>query len=243
MSNTIQETSPLISEQAKVDDENELGANLETKDAQTTSTPTTKITPNIRESMERMRSSVFFRDETHGWLPGHLVEKDEENGIATVLFKDDDKNEKDTIGGGPNEREVEIKLDLKDLSQSILLQCVDDNGSTVVVEDMRDLPYSNEASILYNLKERYQGLKNPYTRATNNVLIAINPYHWVDGLYSHDKRNEYSERIVWKNESNLSPHLYEISAMALKGILMDGSNDDQSIVVSGESGSGQCVYP
>ncbi len=189
---------------------------------------------NIRASMERMRSSVFFKDDTHGWLPGHLVERDEQNGIATVLFKDEEGN------GDGKEKEVKIKLDINDLTQSILLQCVDDNGSTVVVEDMRDLPYSNEATILYNLKERYQNLRNPYTRTTSNVLVAINPYHWIDGLYSHQKRNEYSERIVWMNDSSLPPHLYEVSSMALKGIFND-DDVDQTIVVSGESGSGKFI--
>ena len=184
---------------------------------------------NIHASLERMRSSVFFKDDDHGWLPGHLIDKDENKGIATVLFRNEQDDDE------TKEKEVKIKLGVNDLSQSLLLQCVDDNGSTVVAEDMRDLPYCNEASIVYILKERYQNLRNPYTRATSNVLVAINPYHWIDGLYSHDKRNAYSERIVWKNEMGLPPHLYETSSMALKGILF-GDDGDQTIVVSGESG-------
>ncbi len=187
---------------------------------------------SIRQSLERMRSSsVFFKDDTHGWLPGNLIDRDEEKGIATVLFKDRD--------GKDTEKEMKIKLDSKSSSQSILLQCVDDSGSTVIVQDLRDLPNLNEASILYNLKNRYQNRKCPYTRATSNVLVAINPYHWIDGLYSHERRNEYSEKIVWKNELTLPPHLYETSAMALKGILTD--EVDQTIVVSGESGSGKFI--
>jgi len=41
---------------------------------------------------------------------------------------------------------------------------------------MKDLSFLHEASILYNLKVRYEGETTiPYTR-TGDVLLAINPY-------------------------------------------------------------------
>lgn len=181
-------------------------------------------------AMKRMNSSsIYFKDDDHGWLPGELIEQDEESGEATVIYTEPNAETK--------EQEVRIKLNHYGPSKSLPLRCLDHEGSSVVVQDLRDLPYSNEASILYNLKERYQKQKMPYTRATNNVLIAINPYHWNDGLYSKDLRREYAEQIVWKGLVKLPPHLYEISSEALKGILSDGA--DQTIVVSGESGSGK----
>ena len=68
---------------------------------------------------------------------------------------------------------------------------------------MRDLPYSNEPSILYNLKDRYEIHKTPYTRATSSVMVAINPYEWIDGLYADKLRKEYADRIVWKGMTSL----------------------------------------
>ena len=182
------------------------------------------------DAMKRMNSSsIYFKDENHGWLPGELIEQDEENGVATVIYTEPNTETK--------EQEVKIKLKHYGPSKSLPLRSLDSQGSSVVVQDLRDLPYSNEASILYNLKERYEKQKMPYTRATNNVLIAINPYHWNDRLYSKEMRTEYAEQIVWKGLTNVPPHLYEISSMALKGILSD--KIDQTIVVSGESGSGK----
>lgn len=134
-------------------------------------------------------SNVYFLDEEHGWLPGILVDTDEGKGIATVIHMDPYDSQK--VG-------KKVKLDHYGPSRSLPLQCVDESGSTVVVEDMRDLPYSNEASMLYNLKDRYEIYKTPYTRATSSVMVAINPYEWIDGLYAERLRLEYAERIVWK---------------------------------------------
>ena len=141
-------------------------------------------------------SNVYIVDETHGWLPAILIEKDEQNEVATVLYKDPNHKSKPPI-------ERKINLDQYGTSKSLPLQCVDDHGSNVVVEDMRDLPYSNEPSILYNLKDRYEIHKTPYTRATSSVMVAINPYEWIDGLYADRLRKEYADRIVWKGMTSL----------------------------------------
>lgn len=51
----------------------------------------------------------------------------------------------------------------------------------------------------------------------------------------------YSRSLVWKKNSNdrkvLAPHVYEISALAYKGLSLE--RQDQSILVSGESGAGK----
>lgn len=154
-------------------------------------------TSHSSQHQQIMKSSnVYIMDETHGWLPAILIHKDEHNEIATVLYKDPNNKSKPPI-------ERKIKLDQYGPSKSLPLQCVDDHGSNVVVEDMRDLPYSNEPSILYNLKDRYEINKTPYTRATSSVMVAINPYEWIDGLYADRLRREYADRIVWKG---MAPH-------------------------------------
>jgi myosin heavy subunit len=75
-------------------------------------------------------------------------------------------------------------------------------------------------------------------------LIAVNPYKWYDGLYSEQKRHYYSNRLVWEHTSidedpraMMEPHVYEVSALAYKGLSMS-DGEDQSILVSGESGAG-----
>jgi myosin V len=73
-------------------------------------------------------------------------------------------------------------------------------------------------------------------------VIAVNPYQWIDGLYSEKKRMYYSNRLVWEQSENdprscMEPHVYEVSALSYKGLAFEGQ--DQSILVSGESGAGK----
>lgn len=70
----------------------------------------------------------------------------------------------------------------------------------------------------------------------------MNPYQWLDDLYSEKKQNRYSQKLVWESHDSdprqeIAPHVYETSALSYKGLAADGQN--QSILVSGESGAGK----
>jgi len=137
-----------------------------------------------------------------------------------------------------------ITVNLSDYpKQTLPLMEVDLNGTPITHMDMTNIPYLHEASILYNLKERYEGRDGvPYTR-TGDIIIAINPYRWIKGLYAQAAREFYAEQLVWRANprarTQLPPHLYEASALAFKGLIM--GSQDQSILVSGESGAGKTV--
>lgn len=100
-----------------------------------------------------------------------------------------------------------------------------------------------QAAILYNLKSRHLKGK-PYTR-TGDIIIAVNPYQWYHDLYTQEKRHLYSQRLVWDESASametirasLQPHVYEVSALAYRGLSNQMGN--QSILVSGESGAGK----
>lgn len=97
-----------------------------------------------------------------------------------------------------------------------------------------------KAGILYNLKERHK-VGEPYTR-TGDIIIAVNPFQWFTHLYTEQKRVYYSKKLVWDDpqkdaREGLEPHVYEVSALSYKGLAFGGNN--QSILVSGESGAGK----
>ena len=80
----------------------------------------------------------------------------------------------------------------------------------------------------------------PYTR-TGDIIIAINPFQWFTQLYTEQQRSLYSNKLVWNQSDKdmregLEPHVYEVSALSYKGLAFGGN--DQSILVSGESGAG-----
>ncbi|KAK9000828.1 hypothetical protein V6N11_081312 [Hibiscus sabdariffa] len=96
------------------------------------------------------------------------------------------------------------------------------------VDDLMQLSYLNEPSVLFNLQYRYNR-DMIYTKA-GPVLVAINPFKKVP-LYG----NDYIE--AYKNKSIESPHVYAIADTAIREMTRDEVN--QSIIISGESGAGK----
>ncbi|XP_021896862.1 myosin-1 isoform X2 [Carica papaya] len=96
------------------------------------------------------------------------------------------------------------------------------------VDDLMQLSYLNEPSVLYNLQYRYNQ-DMIYTKA-GPVLVAINPFKEVP-LYG----NGYIE--AYKNKTIDNPHVYAITDTAIREMIRDEVN--QSIIISGESGAGK----
>lgn len=102
--------------------------------------------------------------------------------------------------------------------------------------DMCDLPCLHEASILYNIKALHEKCA-PYSRV-GDIIIAVNPFQWIKDLYSNSTRDLYKNLISNEmHRQNLPPHVYEVGALAYRGLALHGEN--QSILVSGESGAGK----
>ncbi|KAM7372302.1 hypothetical protein PAMP_009481 [Pampus punctatissimus] len=96
--------------------------------------------------------------------------------------------------------------------------------------DMANLTFLNEASVLENLRSRYVSMRI-YTYS-GLFCVAINPYKWlpiygakVAQIYKGKKRNE------------VPPHLFSISDNAYHDMLMEHEN--QSMLITGESGAGK----
>lgn len=96
------------------------------------------------------------------------------------------------------------------------------------VDDLMQLSYLHEPSVLYNLQYRYNQ-DMIYSKA-GPVLVAINPFKIVP-LYGNDYIEGY------KRKSIDSPHVYAITDTAIREMIRDEVN--QSIVISGESGAGK----
>lgn len=96
------------------------------------------------------------------------------------------------------------------------------------VDDLMQLSYLNEPSVLYNLQYRYNR-DMIYTKA-GPVLVAINPFKKVP-LYGNDFIEAYRVKTVD------SPHVYAITDTAMREMIRDEVN--QSIIISGESGAGK----
>jgi len=99
------------------------------------------------------------------------------------------------------------------------------------VEDNCALMYLNEATLLNNIKLRY--MKNAIYSYVANILIAINPYFEIPGLYDGNSIKNYQGKSL----GTMPPHVFAIADKAYRD--MKTQRLSQSVIVSGESGAGK----
>uniref|UniRef100_A0A8C5SNU2 Myosin heavy chain 1 n=1 Tax=Laticauda laticaudata TaxID=8630 RepID=A0A8C5SNU2_LATLA len=100
------------------------------------------------------------------------------------------------------------------------------------IEDMAMMTHLNEPAVLYNLKERYAAWMI-YTYS-GLFCVTVNPYKWLP-VYNPEVVNAYRG----KKRQEAPPHIFSISDNAYQFMLTDREN--QSILITGESGAGKTV--
>ncbi|XP_049524309.1 myosin heavy chain, muscle-like isoform X7 [Dermacentor silvarum] len=150
------------------------------------------------------KKMVWVPDEKEGFVLGNIVST--KGDMVTV----------DCPGG---ERTMKKEL-LQQVNPPKFEKC----------EDMASLTYLNDASVLHNLKERY----NCHLIYTYSGLfcVAINPY----------KRFPiYTKRVVdiykGRRRTEVPPHVFAVSDGAYMDMLANREN--QSMLITGESGAGK----
>ncbi|KAG6914825.1 hypothetical protein DXG01_015126 [Tephrocybe rancida] len=98
------------------------------------------------------------------------------------------------------------------------------------VEDIADLTFLNEASVVHNLRLRY-GSGAIYTYS-GLFLVAINPYQNLP-LYSDAIIQQYRN----KRRDENPPHIFAVAERAW--VNMGEERENQSILITGESGAGK----
>ncbi|KAJ8409048.1 hypothetical protein AAFF_G00240690 [Aldrovandia affinis] len=100
------------------------------------------------------------------------------------------------------------------------------------IEDMAMFTFLHEPAVLFNLKERY-AVWMIYTYS-GLFCVTVNPYKWLP---------VYDSQVVaayrGKKRSEAPPHIFSISDNAYQYMLTDREN--QSILITGESGAGKTV--
>ncbi|TKR67319.1 hypothetical protein L596_023490 [Steinernema carpocapsae] len=97
-------------------------------------------------------------------------------------------------------------------------------------EDMSNLTFLNEASVLHNLRERYKSMMI-YTYS-GLFCVFINPYKMLP-IYTDSVASMY----VGRRRSEMPPHLFAVSDEAYRNMVHDHEN--QSMLITGESGAGK----
>lgn len=173
--------------------------------------------PRISESAEAARAAalqaefnekkwVWVPDEKEGYLGGWVVEEDGDIGEVVMA-----------TGG-----EIR-KVPLYALSKM-------NPPKFDRVDDIADLTFLNEASVVHNLRLRY-GSGAIYTYS-GLFLVAINPYTILP-LYTDTIIQQYRG----KRKDENPPHIFAIAERAWTNMMEEREN--QSILITGESGAGK----
>ncbi|KAI9438540.1 myosin II heavy chain [Lactarius indigo] len=174
-------------------------------------------TPRISQNAEAARVAALqaeFNEKKWVWVP------DERDGyLAGWVAKEEDEVGEVVMAAGGDIR----RLPLYALSKM-------NPPKFDRVEDIADLTFLNEASVVHNLRLRY-GSGAIYTYS-GLFLVAINPYQSLP-LYSDSIIQQYRSRR--RDES--PPHIFAIAERAW--VNMGEERENQSILITGESGAGK----
>ena len=113
----------------------------------------------------------------------------------------------------------------------------------LVPNDLMQAENINPATILYYLKIRF--LKERVYTNIGDILISVNPFHWIKELYTPDIIQYFVDsRLKYDQVNNRSavtaPHVYGIAERAFVALAgRKGIRMNQSIIISGESGAGK----
>ena len=106
----------------------------------------------------------------------------------------------------------------------------DDKG----VDDILQLHNFSEKSLIHTLRVRYQ--RDDIYTWVGPILISINPYKWFKDLYSEDIMTKYHDK------ETCEPHLFILTENAYSNLMKNRNcqkGQNQSIIISGESGAGK----
>ena len=135
---------------------------------------------------------VFIQDPTFKWLPAQVIATDGAD-LVKVQIQLPAEWSKTTLltKKSPKLDKTERWVNLNDYHNHELPQ-----QNSKAVRDIAELAHLHEAAILYQIKARHAS-KQPYTRV-GEIIIAVNPCQWIDGLYSQDLQRLYAKHFVWQ---------------------------------------------
>ncbi|GMH61496.1 hypothetical protein TrST_g9073 [Triparma strigata] len=179
---------------------------------------------NALTLQEETLTEVWVKDNAEVWKLQD-VESTNEDGLPTVLDK----------SGKP------VTLDLKEFHPH-------DPTHSLDLDDISRLNNLHEAPLLHVLKRRFNDDKI-YTWV-GHVLLSVNPYRVFTGLYNLEEAvaeaNSTAKELKELTSDFDYPHVYSIARVAhshmaseKKHALGAPETQNQSIVVSGESGAGK----
>ena len=100
------------------------------------------------------------------------------------------------------------------------------------VDDLVKLVRPTGETVLQSLQERF--MKGKVYTNLGHCLLSINPYEWITGMYDKSTANLYRGDV---DRGKVPPHVFGVAGQAFNKFHAEAR--DQSILITGESGSGK----
>ena len=90
-------------------------------------------------------------------------------------------------------------------------------------QDLIKLQYVNRPAILHTLRSRF--MNDQIYTSIGQILVALNPFKWIKGIYDTDVKEKYKNRLY-----NLSdnPHIFAIAHDAFADL---NTGQNQSMII------------
>ncbi|RHY51827.1 hypothetical protein DYB38_005640 [Aphanomyces astaci] len=141
--------------------------------------------------------------------------------------------------GGVESRQVDVAKVEDGTDDTVKLA---NSADMDLVDDLIRLPNLHEPGICHTLNERFK--QNDIYTLTGEILLAVNPFQDL-GIYSDKLIRTYIRhgmlQALGDEESTVPPHVFGVADTAFRSLTapLTGRPQNQSILVSGESGAGK----
>ena len=149
-------------------------------------------------------------------------------GLSALVLMAGNKKKRQAVAP-----EVKIEFDPTLHDQKIIGKEKDRNTSSSHIENLSQLKSLNQDTLVSTLRQRYE-LNKIYTYC-GQVLLAVNPYKKLQGLYGRDVCSKYFTQSV----TSMPPHVYSIAKEAYILARKEKKTRNVTVLISGESGSGK----
>jgi myosin-5 len=213
-------------------------------------TPSLVQTPSETESDvgSSVLGSISHGRSQWGWKRGWMLE----NSDGCMAVRVDEVNEQGddsfVINSGSNV--VTLAASALNDGDVVLANEYTPTGSQnpVIPDDLITLTHLHEPAVVECLQLRYS--EDIIYTATGPVLLALNPFQTLRGLYGEATMRKYWEKAERSSKELLQPHVYAIADNSFRNMMRkledclgmgEAQGCNQSILVSGESGAGKTV--
>lgn len=180
---------------------------------------------------------IWIPDKEHEWVLGEIIE-DQGETVSVALSPYSKK--KTFFPSFDNETlaESSVKLSFKDVSGTVYNRrnlCEFDPSHVKDLDDLCLLNNLHEGPLIHILRRRW--LQDRIYTYAGDILISINPYKLIPGLYD-DPLSYYQTNSNVKRR----PHVYAVANEALRKLtspIQQNTIINQSVIITGESGAGK----